>query len=150
MQSIAHVLAVLKEKPDVKTIAIGAPDYEWGHDVVNRFKQIMLKFKPDVKFTYEFFHPFGTAGPNFAPYITHIMQEKPDVYVGYSWGSDGVAWHNQAEAMGLYKSYLWYLMSLAAPPKEKWRGKAPWLRPGRVMARSPLMRWVIPIASSLP
>ncbi|MGA7563316.1 MAG: ABC transporter substrate-binding protein [Desulfobaccales bacterium] len=104
MQSIAHVLAVLKEKSDVKTIAIGAPDYEWGHDVVTRFKQIMLKFKPDVKFTYEFFHPFGTAGPNFAPYITHIMQEKPDVYVGYSWGSDGVAWHNQAEAMGLYKS----------------------------------------------
>ena len=32
------------------------------------------------------------------------MKQKPDVYVGYSWGSDGVAWHNQAEAMGLYKA----------------------------------------------
>lgn len=104
MQSITHVTAILKEKPDVKTIAIGAPDYEWGHDVVKRFQDIMHKFKPDVTFVYTFFHPFGEAGPNFAPYITHIMQQKPDVYVGYSWGSDGVAWHNQAEAMGLYKS----------------------------------------------
>ena len=102
MQSIAHVTAVLKEKPDLKTVAIGAPDYEWGHDVVKRFQEIMGKFKPDVKFVYTFFHPFGEAGPNFSPYITNIMQQKPDVYVGYSWGSDGVAWHNQAEAMGLY------------------------------------------------
>jgi ABC-type branched-subunit amino acid transport system substrate-binding protein len=96
MQSIAHVTAILKDKPDVKTIAIGAPDYEWGHDVVTRFQDIMHKFKPDVKFVYTFFHPFGEAGPNFAAYITNIMQQKPDVYVGYSWGSDGVAWHNQA------------------------------------------------------
>ncbi len=104
MQSIAHVTAVLKDKPDVKTIAIGAPDYEWGHDVVKRFQEIMGKFKPDVKFVYTFFHPFGEAGPNFAAYITNVMQNKPDVYVGYSWGSDGVAWHNQAEAMGLFKA----------------------------------------------
>lgn len=103
MQSIAHVTAVLKDKPDVKTIAIGAPDYEWGHDVVNRFQQIMGKLKPDVKFVYTFFHPFGEAGPNFSSYLTKIMQEKPDIYVGYSWGSDGVAWHNQAEAMGFYQ-----------------------------------------------
>jgi branched-chain amino acid transport system substrate-binding protein len=103
MQSITHVSAILKEKPDVKTIAIGAPDYEWGHDVVKRFQEIMQKFKPDVKFVYTFHHPFGEAGPNFAAYITNVMQQKPDVYVGYSWGSDGVAWHNQAEAMGLYK-----------------------------------------------
>ncbi len=104
MQSIAHVTAVLKDKPDVKTIAIGAPDYEWGHDVVKRFQQIMGKFKPDVKFVYIFHHPFGEAGPNFAAYITNVIQNKPDVYVGYSWGSDGVAWHNQADAMGLYKA----------------------------------------------
>lgn len=104
MQSITHVMAILKEKPDLKTVAIGAPDYEWGHDVVKRFQQIMKKFKPDVKFVYEFYHPFGEAGPNFAAYITNIIQQKPDVYVGYSWGSDGVAWHNQAEAMGLYKA----------------------------------------------
>ena len=103
MQSMAHVTAVLKEKPNLKTIAIGAPDYEWGHDVVKRFQEIMQKFKPDVKFVYTFFHPFGEAGPNFSAYITNVMQHKPDVYVGYSWGSDGVAWHNQAEAMGLYK-----------------------------------------------
>ena len=103
MESITHVTAVLKEKPDVKTIAIGAPDYEWGHDVVKRFQEIMQKFKPDVKFVYTFFHPFGEAGPNFSAYITNVMQHKPDVYVGYSWGSDGVAWHNQAEALGLYR-----------------------------------------------
>lgn len=102
MQSIAHVTAILKEKPDLKTVAIGAPDYEWGHDVVKRFQEIMLKLKPDVKFVYVFHHPFGEAGPNFAAYITNVMRQKPDVYVGYSWGSDGVAWHNQAEAMGLY------------------------------------------------
>lgn len=102
MQSIAHVTAILKEKPDLKTVAIGAPDYEWGHDVVKRFQEIMLKLKPGVKFVYTFHHPFGEAGPNFSAYITNIIQQKPDVYVGYSWGSDGVAWHNQAEAMGLY------------------------------------------------
>lgn len=104
MQSIAHVTALLKEKPDLKTVAIGAPDYEWGHDVVKRFQQIMHKMKPGVKFVYEFYHPFGEAGANFAAYITNVIQQKPDVYVGYSWGSDGVAWHNQAEAMGLYKA----------------------------------------------
>jgi len=103
MQSLTHVEAVLKEKPDVKTIAIGAPDYEWGHDVVNRFKQIMKKLKPDVEFVYTFFHPFAEASPNFTPYITEIMQRNPDVYVGYSWGTDGVAWCTQAKAMGLYK-----------------------------------------------
>ena len=48
MQSITHVEAVLKEEPDVKTIAIGAPDYEWGHDVVNRFKQIMKELKQKI------------------------------------------------------------------------------------------------------
>ena len=41
MQSIAHVTAILKDKPDLKTVAIGAPDYEWGHDVVKRFQEIM-------------------------------------------------------------------------------------------------------------
>jgi len=103
MQSITHVEAVLMEKPDVKTIAIGAPDYEWGHDVVEQFKRIMGEFKPGVEFIYIFFHPFGEAGANFGAYITEIMQKNPDVYVGYSWGTDGVAWHNQAKAMGLYK-----------------------------------------------
>jgi len=103
MQSITHVEAVLKEKPDVKTIAIGAPDYEWGHDVVERFQQIMKEFKPDVEFVYTFFHPFAQASPNFAPYIAEIIRKKPDVYVGYSWGTDGVAWSNQAKAMGLYR-----------------------------------------------
>lgn len=103
MQSMAHVIAILKNKPDVKTIAIGAPDYEWGHDVVKRFQEIMQKLKPGVKFVYTFFHPFAEASPNFAAYLTKIMQQKPDVYVGYSWGSDGVAWHNQANAMEFYK-----------------------------------------------
>jgi len=103
MQSITHVMAILQEKPDVKTIAIGAPDYEWGHDVVQSFQEIMHEFKPDVEFVYTFFHPFGEAAPNFSAYITEIMQKNPDVYVGYSWGSDGVAWYNQASAMGLYK-----------------------------------------------
>jgi len=103
MQSITHVKAVLKEKPDVKTIAMGAPDYEWGHDVVERFQQIMKEYNPDVKFVYTFFHPFGEAGANFGSYITEIIQKRPDVYVGYSWGTDEVAWHNQAKALGLYK-----------------------------------------------
>ena len=37
MQSITHVKAVLENKTDLKTNALGAPDYEWGHDVVNSF-----------------------------------------------------------------------------------------------------------------
>lgn len=102
MQSITHVKAVLENKPDLKTIALGAPDYEWGHDVVNSFIKILAQFRPDVEVVYTFFHPFGEASPNFTAYITELMQRKPDVYVGYSWGTDGVAWHNQAKAMGLY------------------------------------------------
>lgn len=102
MQSITHVKAVLGKKPDLKTIALGAPDYEWGHDVVSSFTKILKQLRPDVEVVYTFFHPFGEASPNFAAYITELMQRKPDVYVGYSWGTDGVAWHNQARAMGLY------------------------------------------------
>jgi ABC-type branched-subunit amino acid transport system substrate-binding protein len=103
MQSVTHVVAVLKANPNVETIAIGGPDYEWGHDVVERFKEVMEAFKPGVKFVYTFFPPFAQAGPNFTPFITTIMQNHPDVYVGYMLGSDLVAWHNQAEAVGLYK-----------------------------------------------
>ena len=48
-EMVATVLYLLKSRPDIKSIAVMNPDYAWGRDSWELFRNPLLACKPDVK-----------------------------------------------------------------------------------------------------
>jgi len=72
--------------PDAKVIAQIHPDYAWGYDNSEWFTAAVKKLMPDV----EILDPLYPKlfAPDYTPYITELVNAKPDYIFTSFWGTD--------------------------------------------------------------
>lgn len=98
-EMMAAVLYVVKNMPDVKTIAVVNQDYSWGRDSWAIFSAALKRFRPDIEVVAEFFPKFGA--PDFSTEISRLQALRPDAIVSTSWGGDLDTFVRQASQRGL-------------------------------------------------
>ena len=89
---------VLAKKPYVK-YWIGGDDYEYGHDIADATWNTLKALKPDVQLAGQTWWKVGE--PDFAPYITAIMQAKPDFLIVAVGGNDMITFAKASKLTGL-------------------------------------------------
>ncbi len=76
------------------------PDYAWGHDVLEFFKQHFEKIGAPIDWTAELWHPLGAT--DFTENIKRIIDTKPDALVVASWGEDLRHFVRQAKEIEIF------------------------------------------------
>ncbi len=93
------VATVMAERPETRYVTIG-PDYAFGHDAVNDFMGKLQELKPEVEVVAELWPPM--LNPDFTPFITAILEEKPDAVYASMWGGDQINFIKQAIPFGFF------------------------------------------------
>lgn len=107
-QSMAAGALYLKELRETKpweTIAYIGPDYAYGHDQWEELKFNLDRFGVKYKVVGEYWPKL--SAPDYTPFITSIMKDKPDILVSGFWGGDTVAFIKQAQPYGLFEKTLY-------------------------------------------
>ncbi len=103
--AVAHAVQaalMLKEyAPDAKVVGQIHPDYAWGYDNYNYFSAAVKKLMPDVE-VLDPLYPKLFA-PDYTPYITELVNAKPDYIFTSFWGSDATRFTDQLIPYGLLK-----------------------------------------------
>ena len=76
------------------------PDYEYGYASWELFQKTLSKLRPDVEFVAEAWAKIGTT--DFTPYISSVMEKKPEGIHTVEWGVDLFTFVRQAKQMGLF------------------------------------------------
>ncbi len=108
-QSMAAGALYLKELQKTKpweTVAYIGPDYAYGHDQWNELKFNLDRFGVKYKAVGEYWPKL--FAPDYTPFITSIMKDKPDILVSGFWGGDTVAFIKQAQPYGLFEKTLYF------------------------------------------
>jgi branched-chain amino acid transport system substrate-binding protein len=88
----------------VKRVLLTGPDYSMGHEAVEAFRASFETAAPKIEASV--FAPLGTT--DFAPFLTEIKRQGPElVYASYA-GSDAVRFVQQYAAFGLSNSIPLY------------------------------------------
>jgi branched-chain amino acid transport system substrate-binding protein len=87
---------------DVKTVAIIAPDYAYGHDSANAFIAALKKARPDIQIVDQEWPKLGE--PDFTAFINAMMSKKPDAVYCSLFAGDFVTFVKQATPLGLFKA----------------------------------------------
>lgn len=106
-QSMAAGALYLKELAQTKpwtTIAYVGPDYAYGHDQWNELKYNLDRFGVKYKIVGEYWPKL--FAPDYTPFITSIIKDKPDILISGLWGGDSVAFIKQATPFGLFEKTL--------------------------------------------
>ncbi len=79
--------------PDAKVVAQVHPDYAWGYDNYEIFTAAIKKLKPDVEVLDPLYPKLFT--PDYTPYITDLVDAKPDYIFTSLWGTDATRFIDQ-------------------------------------------------------
>jgi branched-chain amino acid transport system substrate-binding protein len=104
MAAGALYLKELKKDKPWETIAYVGPDYAYGHDQWNELKYNLDRFGVKYKVVGEYWPKL--FAPEYTPFVTSIIKDKPDVLVCGLWGGDSVAFIKQATPYGLFEKTL--------------------------------------------
>jgi branched-chain amino acid transport system substrate-binding protein len=104
MAAGALYLKELAEKKPWSTIAYIGPDYAYGHDQWNELKYNLDRFGVKYKVVGEYWPKL--FAPDYTPFITSILKDKPDILISGLWGGDSVAFVKQASPYGLFEKVL--------------------------------------------
>jgi len=86
---------------------IAGDDYEYGHAVAEGVWENLKKLKPEVKLLGQSWWKVGE--PDFTPYITAMLAEKPDAVIVATGGRDCVPFLKAAQATGFNKLVPFYM-----------------------------------------
>lgn len=100
--NVAAALYMLKDMPNIKTIAGINQDYAFGRDNWAAFKQAVQTMRPDVKFVAELFPKLGTA--DYSTEISRLSALRPDVVFTTLWGGDMNTFTKQGSSRALFKT----------------------------------------------
>jgi len=106
MAAGALYLKELKETKPWETIAYIGPDYAYGHDQWNELKYNLDRFGIKYKVVGEYWPKL--FAPDYTPFVTSIIKDKPDVLVSGLWGGDTVAFIKQAQPYGLFEKMFYF------------------------------------------
>ncbi|HEX9191525.1 MAG TPA: ABC transporter substrate-binding protein [Candidatus Deferrimicrobiaceae bacterium] len=105
-QSAAAAALYAKDKKDWKKYYVIGPDYEYGHRTWEDFWMLLGKKRTDVQLVGQAWPKLFE--PDYTPYITAILNAKPDVLVTTFWGGDTVAFIKQALPHKLFDKMKFY------------------------------------------
>ena len=97
----ANAAADLAAKLPYKRWANIGPDYEFGHSSWNDFIARLKEKRPDVEVVGEQWPKGGES--NYTPYITALVQQRPEAVFAALWAGDLVTFVRQANAFGFFK-----------------------------------------------
>ena len=97
----AYAAADLAAKLPYKRWANIGPDYEFGHSSWNDFIARLKEKRPDVEVVGEQWPKGGES--NYTPYITALIQQKPEGVFSVLWAGDLVTFVRQAKAFAFFK-----------------------------------------------
>jgi len=106
MAAGALYLKGMQAKKPWKKIAFIGPDYAYGHSQWNELRYNLDKL--GVKYEVVGEHWPKLAQPDYTPFITTILNQKPDILVAGFWGGDTVAFIKQALPYGLFDKMLYF------------------------------------------
>ncbi len=92
---------VMKNMPNVKSIAGIQPDYSWGRDCWDAFEIAMKTLKPDIKIKAELWPKLFSG--EYSAEISKLLAKRPDVIHTSLWGGDLITFVKQAIPRGLFK-----------------------------------------------
>ena len=98
-----RAIAELEKATPTKKYYMLAPDYEYGHMVVDAFKAHLAKVKPDAQIVGEAFPKLGET--EYTPYITTILAKNPEAVVNFFFGGQAVALIKQAKPYGFFEKF---------------------------------------------
>jgi branched-chain amino acid transport system substrate-binding protein len=105
----SYALAELIAKQGHKNVAIIAQDYSFGKEALAAFKKKLAERNPSAKIVAELYHPAGTK--DYAPYISQIINAKPDVIFTPNWGNDLTLLLKQGRPMGMNQKIFSYYIN---------------------------------------
>ena len=98
---IGRVMAEhLKARPDVKRIAVIAPDYEYGQHFAADFIAGLKVARPDITVVRQEMHKLGAT--DFGPHVTALQAQPVDLVVGGMFGADLINFLRSARDFGLF------------------------------------------------
>lgn len=92
----------LKGMPEIKRVAMIAPDFEFGKHFVGDFEAALKVGRPDIKVVREEWPKFGA--PDFASHVTALQAVHPDMVVSALFSRDLVNFLKAAKGFGLFSS----------------------------------------------
>jgi len=95
------VFADLASKMPAKRWAIVAPDYEFGHAVVDNFKTSLKQLRPDVEFVATQWHPLQKIDAGAVSVA--LKQAKPDAIFLAHWGAPAVQLIREGKKRALFE-----------------------------------------------
>jgi branched-chain amino acid transport system substrate-binding protein len=93
------VAEVAAKQPWRRWYFIG-PDYEYGHRMVEDFRDHLKKLRPDVEFLGELWPKFGKG--EYSAEIGAILAARPEAVFTSLWGTDWIAFVKQAKGFGYF------------------------------------------------
>jgi branched-chain amino acid transport system substrate-binding protein len=106
MAAGALYLKELKETKGWETLAFIGPDYAYGHSQWDELKYNLDRFNVDYEVVGTYWPKLFQ--PDYTPFITSLMRDKPDVLVSGFWGGDTVAFIKQAKPYGILQKSLYF------------------------------------------
>ena len=107
--------AILASQMKAKKWTTIGPAYAFGFQSWEYFQKYLKELKPDAEFFKKeevAFPPFKTT--DFSPYITKVINSKPDGVLISLWGGNLVNFIRQASDMGFFKGEFKVLITLGA------------------------------------
>jgi branched-chain amino acid transport system substrate-binding protein len=89
----------LRDKGQIRTVAIIAPDYEYGRHFAEDFKAQLSRARPDVRVVREEFPPLGAR--DMTPHVAAVQAARPDLVVVGVFGGDLINFLRAARDLGL-------------------------------------------------
>ncbi|MBN2333857.1 MAG: ABC transporter substrate-binding protein [Deltaproteobacteria bacterium] len=106
MAAGALYLKELKKTRPWSTIAFIGPDYAYGHSQWDEVKYNLDRYGVEYKVVGEYWPKI--FAPDYTPFITSLLKDKPDVLISGFWGGDTVAFIKQAQAYGIFNKTLYF------------------------------------------
>ncbi len=108
-----QVAARIAAKTGARKWTTIGPDYAFGHQTWEYFQKYLKKLNPKAVFMTTTAFP-KIATEDYTPYITTIMNAKPDGVIISLWSGDLINFIRQAKKLGFFKGQFKVLMTLGA------------------------------------
>lgn len=104
-RSAAIMAAEVMEKRGLKRVATILPDYEYGQKLNEAFVPYIKKLRPDVEIVAQIWTKI--VEKDYTPFITQLLQAKPEVVFGAVWGGPFPTFAKQARPFGFFEKVVY-------------------------------------------
>lgn len=104
-RSAAIMAAEVMAKKGLKRVATILPDYEYGQKLNEAFFPHIKKLRPDVEIVAQIWTKI--VEKDYTPFITQLLQAKPDLVFGAVWGGPFPTFAKQARPFGFFDKVVY-------------------------------------------